>query len=562
MYLNGKLTANYYYKWQLNDDERLTEEILQQIEKSEKIQEFLRDDFLRDVINHINDVGKGSNPYDAEKILDTVRRNNQIFNDFSEELLNIALVQFWHLRIFYFRIIRELLKQPANKKCFDCPTKGPVYVNLFNDTFVCAKCSGIHREFNHRVKSILASTFTPAEIESLKNGAVEIWLAKYKWVDFPEPDPSDIESIRTLMSMKYKQKKWLDESLLKANNKRPPNGEDYVAKGTFVINSPALSNKLNNSSSNLSDDFSSQHSSLNGHSPVSPTSRKSDNNTSYLKYSPDTYNVVENNTYLESNKISTTTNASFTRQNPLDNCSATYSDQNILHVNSNSNIFSTEPSLLDNNDFNLSAVNYNCIDNKQNPFGHVRHSSLTSIASSNNDDDIFSDFQTAPDVNSQKKMCSTNLNSYKNHTFSNGSTNTNMNSSQQKQFGHSKSISFDGVFSDLDPLKTTSSIFDNNNKITDDPFINLLPLIKSETSKRFPSQKLNDDDIFSDFQAASDVNSRKTMRPTNLNSYKNHTFSNGFTSTSMNSLQQKQFAHSKSISFDSTFSDLDPLHNK
>nr|CAG8498176.1 3502_t:CDS:2 [Entrophospora candida] len=526
-------------------------------------------------------------------------------------------LQFWHLRIFYFRIIRELLKQPANKKCFDCPTKGPVYVNLFNDTFVCAKCSGIHREFNHRVKSILASTFTPAEIESLKNGAVEIWLAKYKWVDFPEPDPSDIESIRTLMSMKYKQKKWLDESLLKANNKRPPNGEDYVAKGTFVINSPALSNKLNNSSSNLSDDFSSQHSSLNGHSPVSPTSRKSDNNTSYLKYSPDTYNVVvspstttnnipmlpkpnsnnlislssgpnnntcnnnvknelddffdtlnnssnqqsitkRNNTYLESNKISTTTNAFFTRQNPLDNCSATYSDQNILHVNSNSNIFSTEPSLLDNNDFNLSA----CIDNKQNPFGHVRHSSLTSIASSNNDDDIFSDFQTAPDVNSQKKMCSTNLNSYKNHTFSNGSTNTNMNSSQQKQFGHSKSISFDGMFNDLDPLKTTSSIFDNNNKITDDPFINLLPLIKSETSKRFPSQKLNDDDIFSDFQAASDVNSRKTMRPTNLNSYKNHTFSNGFTSTNMNSLQQKQFVHSKSISFDSTFSDLDPLHNK
>ncbi|CAJ0630811.1 6640_t:CDS:2 [Entrophospora sp. SA101] len=212
------------------------------------------------------------------------------------------------------------------------------------------------REFNHRVKSILASTFTPAEIESLKNGG-------NAWVDFPEPDPSDIESIRTLMSMKYKQKKWLDESLLKANNKRPPN---------------ALNNKLNNSSSNLSDDFSSQHSSLNGHSPVSPTSRKSDNNTSYLKYSSDTYNVVvspstttnnipmlpkpnsnnlislssgpnnntcnnnvknelddffdtlnnssnqqsitkRNNTYLESNKISTTTNAFFTQQNSLDN---------------------------------------------------------------------------------------------------------------------------------------------------------------------------------------------------------------------------------------------------
>ncbi|CAJ0632626.1 8702_t:CDS:2 [Entrophospora sp. SA101] len=101
------------------------------------------------------------------------------------------------------------------------------------------------------------------------------------------------------------------------------------------------------------------------------------------------------------------------------------------------------------------------------------------------------------------------------------------------------------------PLKTTSSIFDNNNKITDNPFINLLPLIKSEMSKRFPPQKLNDDNIFSDFQAASDINSRKTMHPMN-----------GFTSTSMNPLQQKQFVHSKSTSFDNTFSDLDPLHNK
>ncbi|CAJ0768331.1 11727_t:CDS:2 [Entrophospora sp. SA101] len=127
-------------------------------------------------------------------------------------------------------------------------------------------------------------------------------------------------------------------------------------------------------------------------------------------------------------------------------------------------------------------------------------------------------------------------------------------SSQQNPFGHVRHSSLTSIASssnDLDPLKTTSSIFDNNNKITDNPFINLLPLIKSEMSKRFPPQKLNDDNIFSDFQAASDINSRKTMHPMN-----------GFTSTSMNPLQQKQFVHSKSTSFDNTFSDLDPLHNK
>ncbi|KAF8991158.1 hypothetical protein BGZ52_013355, partial [Haplosporangium bisporale] len=67
-------------------------------------------------------------------------------------------------------ILTSLLKLPENKKCFDCPSKVNVYVNLFNSTFICEKCSGLHREFNHRVKSISASTFTSEEVASLQKG--------------------------------------------------------------------------------------------------------------------------------------------------------------------------------------------------------------------------------------------------------------------------------------------------------------------------------------------------------------------------------------------------------
>nr|CAG8600051.1 6526_t:CDS:2 [Entrophospora candida] len=329
-----------------------------------------------------------------------------------------------------------------------------------------------NREFNHRVKSITASIFTPAELESLKNGgnakAAEIWLAKFKWMDFPESDNDDIESIRNFMSMKYEEKKWLDESLLKAKNKKPSNSEYYESKGTFTINPPALNNKFNNSNGNLSDDSSSQNSSLNDYSPVSPTSRKSsssisdlsDNNTNYLKYSSDS-----------------SFNDSSLPPPPPPHSSLTSiaSDTSNLHSKRSIN--------------NNSSIN--------DPFSNLlpptkSETSRRFSPQKLDDNDIFSDFQTAPDNNnSQQTIYSTNLNSYSN-TFPNGSSNVNkttpinqfnnnfgnlyqaqqkysffpsstitntsisntdMNLLQQKQFNYSKSMSFDNVFSDLDPLR-------------------------------------------------------------------------------------------------------------
>lgn len=67
------------------------------------------------------------------------------------------------------KILRELLQEKANKRCFDCIQKGPVYANVTIGTFICTQCSGIHRELNHRVKSISMSTFTPEEIEKMKS---------------------------------------------------------------------------------------------------------------------------------------------------------------------------------------------------------------------------------------------------------------------------------------------------------------------------------------------------------------------------------------------------------
>merc|ERR1719183_1899499 len=60
--------------------------------------------------------------------------------------------------------IRKLSKQAANKRCAECTTKSPTQVNLTFGTFVCLACSGIHREFNARVKGMGASSFTAEEV--------------------------------------------------------------------------------------------------------------------------------------------------------------------------------------------------------------------------------------------------------------------------------------------------------------------------------------------------------------------------------------------------------------
>ena len=60
--------------------------------------------------------------------------------------------------------LRTLSRLTPNRKCADCTEKLPQYLNMKHGTFVCTACSGIHREFSHRVKSISLCEFTSEEV--------------------------------------------------------------------------------------------------------------------------------------------------------------------------------------------------------------------------------------------------------------------------------------------------------------------------------------------------------------------------------------------------------------
>eukprot|EP00262_Sarcandra_glabra_P002212 TRINITY_DN1247_c0_g4_i1.p1 TRINITY_DN1247_c0_g4~~TRINITY_DN1247_c0_g4_i1.p1 ORF type:complete len:633 (-),score=96.45 TRINITY_DN1247_c0_g4_i1:416-2314(-) len=120
------------------------------------------------------------------------------------------------------KIIRGLMKLPPNRRCINCNGLGPQYVCTNFWTFVCTTCSGIHREFTHRVKSVSMAKFTSQEVDALQNGgnqrAREIFLKDWDTQRRRFPDSSNVDKIREFIKSVYVDRRFTDG---KTSN-RPP----------------------------------------------------------------------------------------------------------------------------------------------------------------------------------------------------------------------------------------------------------------------------------------------------------------------------------------------------
>lgn len=123
------------------------------------------------------------------------------------------------------KIIRSLLKLPPNRKCINCNSLGPQYVCTNFWTFVCTTCSGIHREFTHRVKSVSMAKFTSQEVTSLQQGgnqkAKEIYFKDFDPQRHPLPDSSNVERLRDFIKHVYVDKRYSGDR----GGDRPPRGK-------------------------------------------------------------------------------------------------------------------------------------------------------------------------------------------------------------------------------------------------------------------------------------------------------------------------------------------------
>ncbi|XP_059638094.1 probable ADP-ribosylation factor GTPase-activating protein AGD14 isoform X2 [Cornus florida] len=113
------------------------------------------------------------------------------------------------------RIIRNLLKLPDNRRCINCNSLGPQYVCTNFWTFVCTNCSGIHREFTHRVKSVSMAKFTSQEVSALQGGgnarAKDIYFKEWDPQRHSVPDSSQVERLRDVIKHVYVDRRYAGE---------------------------------------------------------------------------------------------------------------------------------------------------------------------------------------------------------------------------------------------------------------------------------------------------------------------------------------------------------------
>lgn len=113
------------------------------------------------------------------------------------------------------KIIRGLLKLPENRRCINCNSLGPQYVCTTFLTFVCTNCSGVHREFTHRVKSVSMAKFNAEEASALQAGgnerAREIYFKGWDPQRNSLPDGSNLRTLRDFIKHVYVDRKYSGE---------------------------------------------------------------------------------------------------------------------------------------------------------------------------------------------------------------------------------------------------------------------------------------------------------------------------------------------------------------
>lgn len=113
--------------------------------------------------------------------------------------------------------IDALRRKPENKQCADCKSLSVPYINLTCGTFVCARCAGIHREFDHRVKSVSNSVFKLEDIQALGGNDLDKRTYLPYWNEqifkLPEPGSEDNGRVRDFIRMKYVEKRFCHEQV-------------------------------------------------------------------------------------------------------------------------------------------------------------------------------------------------------------------------------------------------------------------------------------------------------------------------------------------------------------
>ncbi|KAE8706533.1 putative ADP-ribosylation factor GTPase-activating protein AGD5 [Hibiscus syriacus] len=107
------------------------------------------------------------------------------------------------------KILEGLLKNPENKECADCKSKGPRWASVNLGIFICMQCSGIHRSLGvhiSKVRSATLDTWLPEQVAFIQSMGNE--KANSYW-EAELPPNYDRVGIENFIRAKYEEKRWV-----------------------------------------------------------------------------------------------------------------------------------------------------------------------------------------------------------------------------------------------------------------------------------------------------------------------------------------------------------------
>lgn len=118
------------------------------------------------------------------------------------------------------KILEVLLSKPENKTCADCTMKNPKWASITFGTFVCLRCSGMHRQLQvhiTKIKSVNLDKWQPEVVEMYKyvNNYIinSYWEARLPRGYNRLHIDSTAQEVESFIKDKYLNKKWANTSM-------------------------------------------------------------------------------------------------------------------------------------------------------------------------------------------------------------------------------------------------------------------------------------------------------------------------------------------------------------